>query len=71
MVYLLFIKINRIMKKIRNVTLYQSLLFVGFLNAQSQIVFQPLKSNVGNILGVLAGLLLVFPKAVYQLAKDY
>ena len=42
------------MKKIRNVTLYQSLLFVGFLNAQSQIVFQPLKSNVGNILGVLA-----------------
>ena len=38
------------MKKIRNVTLYLSLLFVGFLNAQSQTAFQHLKENVENII---------------------
>ena len=50
MASLLYIEINRIMKKIRNVILYLSLLFVGFLNAQSQTAFQHLKNNVENII---------------------
>ena len=38
------------MKKIRNIVLFLSLLFVGLLNAQSQTAFQHLKESVGKII---------------------